>query len=862
VPLEDPTSPSESRLERRANGALRGPLGRRSARVAALFAVATALLVLVPTPLALGLSSAAGGSPSSAKSSAAVGAGAFPTPIRHVIVIWFENKDLGQILRENAPFERYLAAKYAYTGQMYSVRHDSEPDYLAGTSGIDPNIFRTGGYHVLNVGDLVNNASESWMGYFESMPTPCYNHDDWTAGYEVTHDPFVQYYDVWHNYNYCRSHVVAFDPSAWNSSVAAGTIPNYVMIEPNIFHDQHSGTLSAGDAWLKSVVNPLLNSSLMASTAIFVTYDEGINGGLDGTIIDNSGYNGTAVSDGGQIYTAVVSNYAPYPGYNSSHPYQTYSILTTTEWLLGLGRTGQNDSWAKFPPMEDLFNFGPRTPRGHLVLGGTVSNATGSPIAGAHVVVSDASYVYGVDTGASGAYSLPITSGTHALYICAPNEICYNNEFATNVVISGNQTLNFTLLPLNTFQNRVSLHVTNASNGAPIPGAEVVVLSSNPPTQKVPVMDANGSYVLELQNGTYNMTAQAPGYLPMTKVETVAGHAVSVSFALIPACGSSCTNSSTPLAVLASATPATGPIPLSVNFTSSVGGGQSPYTYSWNFGDGSTSTAPNPVHVYRLAGSFNAVLTVQDSRGAVNQSNVTVQPFSVAVGPLTASINATPASGPAPLTVHFEALTSGGYSPYACQWHFGDTALGSAHCDASHRYGHWGLYTVTLNVTDSTNNTTRATAVINVTCSSNCSSVSAFNVTAAVLRAACNPATDHYAVNFSAVVRGGVPNYTYSWNFGDGSPGATSADPLHGYARAGTYLAAVTVTDGKGDRASASVTVTAPSCGPSPSRNGTTNVTPFWTARTTLLVAGGVAAVAAVAGGTAWALRARRRPPL
>ncbi len=64
----------------------------------------------------------------------------------------------------------------------------------------------------------------------------------------------------------------------------------------------------------------------------------------------------------------------------------------------------------------------------------------------------------------------------------------------------------------------------------------------------------------------------------------------------------------------ASADPTSGQVPLTVQFYGSASGGTPPYSYSWNFGDGSaTSTQQNPQHTYTSTGSFNAVLTVTDS---------------------------------------------------------------------------------------------------------------------------------------------------------------------------------------------------------------------------------------------------------
>ncbi len=74
------------------------------------------------------------------------------------------------------------------------------------------------------------------------------------------------------------------------------------------------------------------------------------------------------------------------------------------------------------------------------------------------------------------------------------------------------------------------------------------------------------------------------------------------------------------------ATPTSGTLPLTVTF-SSVGTydpDADALTYLWNFGDGFTSTAPNPSHLYSTSGSYTAALTVTDSNGAVATKNIVI----------------------------------------------------------------------------------------------------------------------------------------------------------------------------------------------------------------------------------------------
>lgn len=92
-----------------------------------------------------------------------------------------------------------------------------------------------------------------------------------------------------------------------------------------------------------------------------------------------------------------------------------------------------------------------------------------------------------------------------------------------------------------------------------------------------------------------------------------------------------------------------GYVPLSVNFTDQST--NNPETWSWDFGDGNTSTQKNPSHVYSNTGSFTVTLTVTNQGGSntVTKNNyITVNPIvtpTVLTSAVTAITQTTASSG-------------------------------------------------------------------------------------------------------------------------------------------------------------------------------------------------------------------------
>jgi len=78
-----------------------------------------------------------------------------------------------------------------------------------------------------------------------------------------------------------------------------------------------------------------------------------------------------------------------------------------------------------------------------------------------------------------------------------------------------------------------------------------------------------------------------------------------------------------PLVADFTASPLIGLVPLIVDFTDRSTG--SPTSWTWNFGDGSTSTARNPTHTYLLPGDYTVTLTVRNSAGNTSSKNMVIK---------------------------------------------------------------------------------------------------------------------------------------------------------------------------------------------------------------------------------------------
>jgi len=139
--------------------------------------------------------------------------------------------------------------------------------------------------------------------------------------------------------------------------------------------------------------------------------------------------------------------------------------------------------------------------------------------------------------------------------------------------------------------------------------------------------------------------------------------------------------------------PISGTIPLTVSFTDNSN--NTPTSWLWDFGDGSTSDKKDPVHTYTTQGAHSVTLTSANAGGS---STVTRSSYIVAnmITP-TASFTAKPVSGIAPFAVQFTDTST--YYPTSWLWDFGDGGISSLQ-NPSHTYTVPGTYTVTLKVSN------------------------------------------------------------------------------------------------------------------------------------------------------------------
>lgn len=218
----------------------------------------------------------------------------------------------------------------------------------------------------------------------------------------------------------------------------------------------------------------------------------------------------------------------------------------------------------------------------------------------------------------------------------------------------------------------------------------------------------------------------------------------------------------------------TGCIPLTVNFRSVLTNVRS---VVWHFGDGATSTATNPVHVYTDTGHFQVMLIGIDS-ASCNVADTAYLEVWARNDSITANFLPFLAVNCSTKTISARVRN---FSTTNYSWNFGDGSVANTD-SVFHVYASPGTYTVSLRVDDpnSCNGTNNFSFVVVI------KPLVSLN---AVLSdtAGCFPLT----VNFT----NSTPSTgAYRWDFGDGTF-STLRSPSHTYNLGGYYTVTLSMND-------------------------------------------------------------------
>jgi len=232
-----------------------------------------------------------------------------------------------------------------------------------------------------------------------------------------------------------------------------------------------------------------------------------------------------------------------------------------------------------------------------------------------------------------------------------------------------------------------------------------------------------------------------------------------------------------------SASPRSGTVPLNVSFTSIVNG-VSPYSYEWDFGDGTPIIydKSQPDHTYNDIGVFNVTL---EATGGGRSMLVTRPGFiTVSATPdIIANFTALNTRGVAPFETRFIDLSAG--DPDGWEWNFNDGVMAYTK-SPNHTFVKPGVYNVSLQVMNSSFGASNVTYDSYITAAS--PSVSAgyyFNYIG-------GQSTRNLQFTDRSV---GVGINQWNWDFADGVM-STLQNPSHMFNQSGTYNVRLTVSNG------------------------------------------------------------------
>lgn len=136
-----------------------------------------------------------------------------------------------------------------------------------------------------------------------------------------------------------------------------------------------------------------------------------------------------------------------------------------------------------------------------------------------------------------------------------------------------------------------------------------------------------------------------------------------------------------------------------VNFSSN--GSANAQSYYWDFGDGNTSTQPNPTHTYAAGGTYNVYLATKNSDACITDDTARLV-IRVDTNRIEANFDVTQTDSCNPYIATFTNTSQFGNSPGSAtfSWNLGDGNTFSGNTPPPHTYTDTGTYTITLIMED------------------------------------------------------------------------------------------------------------------------------------------------------------------
>jgi len=247
----------------------------------------------------------------------------------HVFIVAEENHNYADVVGSaSMPYLNGLSTQYGLATNYFANSHPSIGNYFEVSTGdtIINNDSFTGTVTNDNIIRELVKAGRTWKAYVEGYPS-----------YDANHVPMSYFSDI-RNDATQAARMVPFTQLA--SDLANGTLPQFSFITPNTCNDAHSCSLSTADTWLKTKIDPLIQSAAFQKDGLLIIWwDESASDHTNG---------------GGKVAWTVVSPFAK-RGYQSTAFYRHQSTLRLM--LRALGVFVYPGDAATAPDMDEFFTI-------------------------------------------------------------------------------------------------------------------------------------------------------------------------------------------------------------------------------------------------------------------------------------------------------------------------------------------------------------------------------------------------------------------------------------------------------------------------------------------------------------------------